>query len=167
MSPTVIDRPMTVADLAAVSRLHADAFGPGRFARTAYRVREGTPVISPFCRVAMLAERPIAAVRFTPITIGGKAGALLLGPLVVDREFSGQGFGKRLIAQAMAAAKADGVVLMLLVGDEPYYGRFGFRPVPFGQISLPGPVDPQRLLAAELVPETLAHFKGTVAGERA
>jgi len=167
MSPTVIDRPMTVADLAAVSRLHADAFGPGRFARTAYRVREGTPVISPFCRVAMLAERPIAAVRFTPITIGGKAGALLLGPLVVDREFSGQGFGKRLIAQAMAAAKADGVVLMLLVGDEPYYGRFGFRPVPFGQICLPGPVDPQRLLAAELVPEALAHFKGTVAGERA
>ena len=167
MSPTVIDRPMTVADLAAVSRLHADAFGPGRFARTAYRVREGTPVISPFCRVAMLAERPIAAVRFTPITIGGKAGALLLGPLVVDREFSGQGFGKRLIAQAMAAAKADGVVLMLLVGDEPYYGRFGFRPVPFGQICLPGPVDPQRLLAAELVPEALAHFNGTVAGERA
>ncbi|HWK34315.1 MAG TPA: N-acetyltransferase, partial [Hyphomicrobium sp.] len=92
---------------------------------------------------------------------------LLLGPLVVDREFSGQGFGKRLISQAMASAKADGVQLMLLVGDEPYYGRFGFRPVPFGQICLPGPVDPRRLLAAELAPDALAHFKGAVSGQRA
>ena len=167
MSPTVLDRPMTAADLPAVSRLHAEAFGPGRFARTAYRVREGTPAISRYCRVAMLADRPIAAVRFTPITIGGKDGALLLGPLVVDAEFSGQGFGKRLISQAMASAKFDGVALMLLVGDEPYYGRFGFRPVPFGQIYLPGPVDPRRLLAAELAPDALAHFKGAVSGQRA
>ena len=167
MSPTVIDRPMTADDLSAVSRLNAEAFGPGRFARTAYRVREGTLPISPYCRVAMLADRPIASVRFTPVTVGGKSGALLLGPLVVDSEFSGQGFGKRLIAQAMASAKADGVQLMLLVGDEPYYGRFGFRPVPLGQICLPGPVDPRRLLAADLAPDALAHFKGIVSGERA
>ncbi|MEI9901577.1 MAG: GNAT family N-acetyltransferase [Hyphomicrobium sp.] len=69
---------------------------------------------------------------------------MLLGPVAVDTDFAGQGFGKRLITEAMAAAKAGGVSLMLLVGDEPYYGRFGFHPVPPGQINLPGPVDARR-----------------------
>jgi predicted N-acetyltransferase YhbS len=157
---------MTPADFPAVSQLHAKVFGPGRFTRTAYRVREGAPPLSPYCRVAMLGERPIAAVRFTAITIGGTGAALLLGPLVVDADFAGQGFGKRLVSEAMAAAKADGVQIMLLVGDEPYYGRFGFHPVPPGQIVLPGPVDPRRLLAAELTPGVLATVKGLVAGQR-
>lgn len=167
MSPNVTNRPLTPADLPAVSRLHATVFGPGRFTRTAYRVREGASTISPYCRVAMLGERLIAAVRFTPITVGGEGGALLLGPLAVDPEFAGQGFGKRLIGEAMEAARTDGVRLVLLVGDEPYYGRFGFRPVPPGQITLPGPVDPRRLLAAELVPGALARSRGPTAGQRA
>ena len=110
--------------------------------------------------MALLGEPLIAAVRFTPITIGGVGGALLLGPLAVDPDFAGQGFGRRLIGEAMEAAKAAGVKLVVLVGDEPYYGRFGFRPVPLGQITLPGPVDPQRLLAAELEPGALAAFRG-------
>jgi predicted N-acetyltransferase YhbS len=63
----------------------------------------------------------------------------------------------------MEAAKAAGVKLVLLVGDEPYYGRFGFHPVPPGQITMPGPVDPARLLAAELVPGALAAHIGLVA----
>jgi predicted N-acetyltransferase YhbS len=167
MSPSVSNRPSTPADLPAIAQLHARVFGPGRFARTAYRVREGTPAMSPYCRVAMLGERLIAAVRFTPIDVGGTGGALLLGPLAVDPEFAGQGFGKRLIAEALEEAKAAGVRLVLLVGDEPYYGRFGFRPVPPGQIALPGPVDPRRLLAAELVPGALASRRGLVAGQHA
>ena len=99
--------------------------------------------LSPYCSVAHLGSQLIAAVRFTPITIGGAGGALLLGPLVVDPDFAGQGFGKRLIGDALQAAKAAGVKLVVLVGDEPYYGRFGFRPIPLQQITLPGPVDPQ------------------------
>jgi len=167
MSPNVTNRPLTPADFPAVSRLHAKVFGPGRFTRTAYRVREGAPALSPYCRVALLGDRLVAAVRFTPINIGRVGGALLLGPLAVDPDLAGQGFGKRLIGEALEAAKADGVKLVVLVGDVPYYGRFGFSPVPRGQITLPGPVDPQRLLAAELQPGTLAAFNGVIAAQRA
>ena len=166
MSPNVTNRPLTEADVPTVSLLHAKVFGPGRFTRTAYRVREGAAPISPFCRVALLGDRLIAAVRFTPITIGGADGGLLLGPLAVDPDFAGQGFGKRLIAEALEAAKAAGVKLVVLVGDEPYYGRFGFSPIPPGQIVLPGPVDPRRLLAAELQPGALPGFNGLIAAQR-
>lgn len=165
MSPQFTTRPVTPADLPAISRLHAKVFGPGRFTRTAYRIREGTPPISSFCRAVMLGDRLIAAVRLTPIVIGGAGGAVLLGPVAVDPDFASQGFGKRLITEAMAAAKQAAVKLVLLVGDEPYYGRFGFQVVPLGQITLPGPVDPQRLLAAELEPGTLAGMRGLVAGQ--
>jgi predicted N-acetyltransferase YhbS len=89
-----------------------------------------------------------------------------LGPLAVDPDFAGKGFGRQLIAEALAAAKADGVRLVVLVGDEPYYGRFGFRPVPPGQITLPGPVDPHRLLASELEPGALASYRGMVVAAR-
>ncbi|CAN1724713.1 putative acetyltransferase [Hyphomicrobium sp. 1Nfss2.1] len=164
MSPQFTSRSVTPADLPAISELHAKTFGPGRFVRTAYRVREGTPAISHYCRATYLGDRLIAAVRMTPISIGGAEGALLLGPLVVDPDFAGQGFGKRLIAEVIEAARADGQRLVLLVGDQPYYGRFGFRQVPAGQIAMPGPVDPRRLLAAELADGALADMRGLVAG---
>jgi predicted N-acetyltransferase YhbS len=163
MPPTVRYRPLTPADLPHVSLLHAKVFGPGRFARTAYRVREHSPEISSYCRAAVDGERIIAAVRFTKVGIGGIGGALLLGPLAVDPDFAGQGYGRALIAEALDAAKAAGVRLVVLVGDEPYYGRFGFKPVPPGQITLPGPVDPRRLLAAELAEGALAGSRGIVA----
>ena len=165
MSPTITNRPLTPADLPLVSHLHAKVFGPGRFARTAYRIREGTPAISSYCRAAVLGKRIIAAVRFTEIGVGATAGALLLGPLAVDPEFAGQGYGRALIAEALDDAKKAGVRLVVLVGDEPYYGRFGFRPVPPGQITLPGPVDPRRLLAAELSDGALASYRGGVAAK--
>ena len=154
----------------AISALHARAFGPGRFARTAYRVREGSGLASRYCRVCIIGGRIVAAVRFTPITIGGvgggmgdgKGGALLLGPLAVDPAFANRGHGRSLVRQAMDAARADGVALVVLVGDEPYYARLGFTRVPPGQITLPGPVDPTRLLAAELTPGSLAAYAGMV-----
>lgn len=167
MSPQFSTRPVTPADLPAIALLHAKVFGPGRFTRTAYRIREGTPPISRYCRTVLLGDQLIAAVRLTPITIGGAGSGVLLGPVAVDPDFASQGFGKRLITEAIAAAKQDGVKLVLLVGDEPYYGRFGFQVVPAGQINLPGPVDPRRLLAAELEPGTLAGMHGLVAGQHA
>jgi len=165
MSPTIRNRPLTQADLPHVARLHARVFGPGRYARTAYRVREGSPAISSYCRVAVDGDRIIAAVGFTSIGVGGTGGALLLGPLAVDPEFAGQGYGRALIAEALDEAKKTGVRLVVLVGDEPYYGRFGFRPVPPGQITLPGPVDPRRVLAAELSEGALASYRGVVAAK--
>lgn len=167
MSSNILHRLMSPADLAQVAKLNARVFGPGRFSLTAYRVREGAPAMSAYCRTALLGNRIIAAVRFTEIAIGGTEGALLLGPLAVDPEFAGKGHGRQLIAEALKAAAADGKRLVVLVGDEPYYGRFGFKPVPPGQISLPGPVDPARLLAAELTPGALQDYHGLIGAIRA
>jgi predicted N-acetyltransferase YhbS len=99
----------------------------------------------------------------TAIRIGGRRDALLLGPLVVAPEIAGKGFGRALVSEALEAARAGGVRAVILVGDEPYYGRFGFTPVPPGTITLPGPVDPNRILALELVPGALADYRGAVA----
>ena len=154
-------------DGADIRALHARAFGPGRFARTAYRLREGTAEASPFCRVCRIDGHLAAAVRFTPILIGGRGGALLLGPLAVDPAFANQGHGRGLVATALEAARSAGIALVVLVGDEPYYARLGFRSVPHGQIALPGPVDPERLLAAELVAGALAGYSGLVSADRA
>lgn len=159
-------RHVTPEDLPAIKALHDRAFGPGRFVRTAYRVREGTSDFSPFCRVCLLDGRLVAAVRFTEIQVGGRGRALLLGPLAVDPEFANRGYGRGLVARALEDARAAGIALVLLVGDEPYYGKLGFRRVAPGHIALPGPVDPSRLLAAELTPGALAGFAGMVAASR-
>ncbi len=166
MPPKIVNRPVTPAELSRVSQLHAKVFGPGRFARAAYRVREDTAPTSNFCRAAYLDEQMIASVRFTQVTIGGAEGALLLGPLAVDPEFAGKGHAQQLIREAIAHVKAARVPLVILVGDESYYARFGFAPVPPGHIMLPGPVAPTRVLAAELIPGALATFHGLVAGKR-
>ena len=159
--PTI--RPAGPEDEAAIAALHARAMGPGRFARTAYRVREGAPAgFSPFCRVSVLGGRLIAAVRFTEIAIGAKGNALLLGPLAVEPSLANRGYGRGLAALALEEARAAGVALVVLVGDEPYYARLGFRRIPRGQILMPGPVDPDRLLAAELQPGALAGYAGPV-----
>ena len=108
----------------------------------------------------------VAAIRFTEITIGGQAGALLLGPLAVEARYAGLGYGKRLIADGIARARAAGVRLIVLVGDEPYYSRFGFKRAVPGRILLPGPVDPTRLLVAELEPAAAEHYSGVVEAAR-
>jgi predicted N-acetyltransferase YhbS len=149
--PAFTSRTVTPADYGALQALHDRVFGPGAYVRTAYRVREGMPPQSPFCRVMTIdGSRIMASIRFTPVTIGGEGRVLLLGPLAVDQEFANQGYGRRLLAEAMDAARAAGIALVLLVGDPPYYAKFGFELVPPGRIKMPGPVDPRRLLAAYL-----------------
>ena len=165
MSIQVTTRAALPADLASIMSLHARVFGPGRFVRTAYRIREGTPDIGPFCRVALAGDRVIAALRMTTVRVGGTAGALLLGPLAVDPEFAGQGYGRQLVAEVIEAAREAGLSLIVLVGDEPYYGKLGFAKVPQGQLTLPGPVDPGRLLAVELRPGALASARGLVVAD--
>jgi predicted N-acetyltransferase YhbS len=166
MQPEPLFRPATSDELAAILALHARVFGPGRYARTAYRVREGTADVTPHCRVCFIDGQLVAAVRFTPVTVGGKGAALLLGPLAVDPAWANRGYGRGLIAKALEDAREAGMAIVLLVGDEPYYGRLGFRRIPWGQITLPGPVDPNRMLAAELQPGALAGYSGMVAAER-
>jgi predicted N-acetyltransferase YhbS len=161
----IVMRPVEPGDMPAIRDLHARAFGPGRFVRTAYRIREGTGDFSAFCRVCLKDGRLVAAVRFTPIRIGTTGDALLLGPLAVDPAFANQGYGRGLVTKALEDARSQGIAIVVLVGDEPYYGRLGFKRIPFGKITLPGPVDPSRLLAAELAPDALAAYAGLVSAD--
>ena len=155
----------TAGDAPLLSQLAADAFGPGRFARSAYRVREGIAPVAALSLAGVLDGRVIGGIRFTAISIGGGEGALLLGPLIVDPAVTGRGFGTALVEAGLARARSEGFSLVLLVGDMPYYGKFGFKPVPpASQIALPGPVDPARLLYVELVPGAIAGVAGPVKG---
>ena len=160
----IVSRAVRPDDVPDIEALHDRVFGPGALTRTAYRIREGTPFASPFCRVALHDGVIIAAIRFTAITIGNRAGSLMLGPLAVDPDYANQGHGRRLVREGLDAARAAGVAIVVLVGDEAYYVRLGFVPVaPVGRIRLPGPVDLRRLLAAELKAGSLAAMSGMIA----
>jgi predicted N-acetyltransferase YhbS len=141
--------PQTPADEAAIEKLDERAFGPGRFARTAYRLREGVEPDWNLSFVARVGTLLVGANRMTPILVGN-APALLLGPLTVEPAFRSQGVGELLVKRSLDAAREAGHKLVLLVGDEDYYGRMGFKRVPRGKITMPGPVDPDRLLYCEL-----------------
>lgn len=153
------------ADSAAIERLHERAFGPGRFARTAFRLREGVPADPELSFAAHVGTFLVGSIRVTPVQ-AGEYPALMLGPLTVDPAFEGRGIGAALMNRSIDAAKANGHDLIMLVGDAPYYARFGFKMIPPGQIVLPGPADPTRFLALELVEGVLARRRGGVAPAR-
>ena len=164
-SDATITRPELPTDDAAIEALQRRAFGPGAYARAAFRVREQAPHDRALSFLTELNGALIGSVRMTPIAIGDALG-LLLGPLVVDPPHKGLGYGKALMRRAVAeAAAADaGWPFIILVGDKPYYEPFGFKLLPPGCVVMPGPVDPARLLAAELRPGALAELAGTVRG---
>jgi len=137
------------ADAPAIERLQERAFGPGRYARSAYRLREGVAFEPALSFTAHVGTLLVGSNRMTAIVIGG-APALLLGPLVVDPAFMNRGVGRTLIETSLAAAADGGHRLVMLVGDEPYYGRLGFIRIPEGRAVMPGPVDPDRMLWREL-----------------
>jgi predicted N-acetyltransferase YhbS len=149
----------TPDDAAAIQHLNERVFGPGRFARTAYRIRERAEPDPSLSFVARVGTLMVGANAMTPIVIG-KTKALLLGPLIVEPVFRSQGIGEALVGRSLAAAKAAGWTLVILVGDEPYYARVGFQRVPAGRIVMPGPVDPARLLYCELEPGALDAAEG-------
>ena len=92
----------------------------------------------------------------------GRGRGLLLGPLAVRPAFKNLGIGRRLVRIALEAAEQTGATAVLLVGDEPYYGPLGFKRVPRGQLTMPRPVDLDRILAVEIVPGAIALFSGEV-----
>src|SRR5215831_8584297 len=141
--------PEAAADAPAIERLHERTFGPGRFARTAFRIREGRAHMLELSFTARIGTLLVGSVRLTPICIG-ETPALLLGPLTVEPPFRSHGVGTALISRAVKEAQANGHKLMVLVGDEPIYGKSGFKRIPKGQVKMPGPVDPARLLICEL-----------------
>jgi predicted N-acetyltransferase YhbS len=146
----------------AIEAINAEAFGPGRFAKAAYKIREGGPHERHLSFVATHGGTVVASVRMTRIAAGEGRG-LLLGPLAVVPKWKNLGIGRHLVKVALDATRHAGAGVVVLVGDEPYYGPLGFRKIPRGQLTLPRPVDPDRLLAAELVEGALAAMKGEVA----
>jgi predicted N-acetyltransferase YhbS len=151
----------TVNDTQAIDRLHARTFGPGRFVLSAYRLREHVDHLLDLSFTARIGTLLVGSVRQLPILVGDTK-ALLLGPLTVEPPFRSRGVGRALLERALREAKAKGHRLVLLVGDEAYYGRLGFKAVPKGRASMPGPVDYSRLLVAELVDGAFAEVSGAV-----
>jgi predicted N-acetyltransferase YhbS len=154
-------RQQTAADQAAVDGINARAFGPGRYARSAYRLREGVQADPTLSFVACVGPLVVGSNTLTRIRCG-ETPALLLGPLAVEPAFQKGGIGEALILRTLQAAQESGHALVLLVGDLSYYSRCGFNRVPDGQITFCGPVDPERLLYRELVPGAFAGVTGRV-----
>lgn len=150
------------ADSASIEHLLDLSFGIGRRTKTSYRLREGNTAVPGLSLVVRDSALGITGcISFWPLRIGAEP-ALLLGPLAVHPERQNLGIGLALMREGLARAAALGHGLVILVGDAPYYARVGFRQVPDGQLILPGPADPKRLLYLELRPGALGRARGLV-----
>lgn len=157
----LVIQPESPSDATAVERLNERTFGPGRYARSAYRIREGRGHLPELSFVARIGTLMVGSVRLTPVCIGDTP-ALLLGPLTVEPPFRSRGVGSALMTRALDNARDKGHRLVVLVGDEPYYARSGFKPIKKGLVKMPGPVNPARLLVNELVPGAFDGVTGLI-----
>jgi predicted N-acetyltransferase YhbS len=148
------DRPL-------VDALIDRAFGPGRFVKTAERLRERNTPRHDLSLVAWSEGEAVGCVRMWPIHVG-QTPAALLGPFAVDDAWRSRGLGAQLIEEACRAAARAGLGVVLLVGDAPYFSRLGFEPAPPGRAVLPGPVDGRRVLWRALRPGALDGVEGPV-----
>ena len=151
----------TPGDEQAIERLHERTFGPGRYALSAYRLREHVDHRLDLSFTARIGTLMVGSVRQLPVCVGNTP-ALLLGPLTVEPPFRDRGVGRALLDRALKDAKAKGHRLVLLVGDEAYYSRVGFKRIPKGQATMPGPVDHARLLVCELVDGAFEGVSGAI-----
>ena len=149
------------ADAGPVEALNAESFGPGRFAKSAYRLREGVNPVASLSFVAIEQDILRGSVRFWPIRVGGHE-ELLLGPLAVQSDQRGRGIGIGLMQAGIEAARQGPWRGILLVGDEPYYAKVGFSRLPPGRVKFPGPVDPNRILGLSLQAGELLTLSGEV-----
>jgi len=147
-----------------VERLLDTAFAPGRAALSSYRLRDGVAAVAPLCRIARDEFDAVAGcIRFWPIRIGAAGHpALLLGPVAVHPTRQGEGLGAILIDDALARARDLGWTRAVLVGDEPYYRRFGFTRAAAAALTFPPPTNPDRLLARALTPGAFDGVGGMV-----
>ena len=159
LSLTILPEKPNDAD--AIERLHERTFGPGRFVLSAYRLREHVDHLLELSFTAWIGTLLVGSVRQLPVCIGDTA-ALMLGPLTVEPPFRKRGVGRALLDRALADAKKAGHRLVILVGDEPYYSRVGFKAIPKGRAIMPGPVDYSRLLVAELVEGAFDGVSGAI-----
>ncbi|MDM9628855.1 N-acetyltransferase [Rhizobium sp. S152] len=146
---------------AAIEHINEEAFGPGRHARAAARIREQGPHDLSLSFICADDGETIASVRMTPVQAGGVKGHLL-GPLAVRPSHKSRGIGRELVRIAVEAAKRKGSEGVILVGDPPYYGPLGFEKVAYNALTFPGPVDPGRVLVVPLADDTHARLKGVI-----
>ena len=165
-SPRITIRGERRGDIAAREKLLDDAMGPGRFAKSSERLREGSKPARGLALTAVQGKRLIGTVRLWPIMAGAAKGCLLLGPLAVASDVRSRGVGADLMRRALGEAKRRGYRAVLLVGDPAYYQRFGFSAENTGALRMPGPYDRERLLAHEFVPDALKGARGMIAAER-
>jgi hypothetical protein len=149
------------ADTAAREAPLDVAYGPVRFTKPSQRLREGREAA--LALVAAEQGRVVGSVRLWPVAAGASHPALLLGPLAVHPDCRRRGIGAALMRRVIRAARDDaGHAAVLLVGDAAYYARFGFTAANTAALRMPGPFDPARLLALELVPGALDGAHGLV-----
>lgn len=153
-------RPEQSGDWWDVEALYDLCFAPGREALSSYRLRDGISPVPGLCLVARDSDGTVAgAIRYWPIRIGETA-ALLLGPVAVHPTHQGEGLGALLIEQSLEAAQAAGWERVMLVGDAPYYNRFGFTKL--DEVEMPPPTNPDRVLGRDLAPGAWQGVKGHV-----
>lgn len=151
-------------DAPRIAALTEKSFGAGRYAKSAYRLREGVSAVRRLRFVAVDKDQPdllYGSLRFWPIVVGHEA-SLLLGPLAVEPALRGQGIGIALMRHGIEESRKAGYASILLVGDEPYYVRVGFSRLVPGKVKFPGPVNPARVLGLSLKPNTLVTLNGMV-----
>lgn len=154
------------SDIAARENLLDAAFGPGRFAKSSERLREGRVPARGLAFTALEGRRLIGTVRLWSVTAGAASGCLLPGPLAVASDVRSRGVGADLMWRALREAKRRGYRAVLLVGDPAYYQRFGFSAENTGALRMPGPYERERLLACEFVPGMLKGARGMIAADR-
>lgn len=152
----------TENDVHEVEYLFDLAFAPGRGALSSYRLRDEVPPVSQLCMVARDAYQSLAgAIRYWPVLIGSDA-ALLLGPVAVHPTHQGEGLGAGLVAQSLERARLAGWTRVILIGDEPYYRKFGFSRECAKGLEFPAPTNPDRILARALEADAFLDVSGMV-----
>lgn len=150
-------------DVDARELLLDEAFGDARYRKASERLREDRLPADGLSLIAADGKRVVGTARLWNIACGNGAPALLLGPVAVAADERGQGIGGALVERAIAMARKLGYAAVALVGDAPYYGRFGFSAEKTGALWMPGPFERHRLLALELVPGALDGARGMIA----
>lgn len=151
-----------VKDICAREALLDLCFGEVRLAKASERLREGRLPADGLSFAAIERGRLVGSVRLWHVTTGPGRTALLLGPLAVHPDFRGRGIGAALMRHALKEAARLGHRAVLLVGDAPYYGRFGFSAEKTGALWLPGPYEKDRLLAREILSGALDGVRGLI-----
>lgn len=150
------------SDVAARERLLDACFGPSRFLKTSQRLREGRLPAEGLALTAVRGEKCVGTVRLWNVETGCGRPALLLGPLAVDPALQGAGLGGALMRRALTRATELGHGAVLLVGDAPYYARFGFAGERTAGLAMPGPFERVRFLGLDLIPGALDGAEGVL-----